>query len=391
MKLSQAFKLAWRCILGSKMRSFLTMLGMIIGVGSVITLLGLMQGVTNYLIDTFSDMGTNMINVSVTNTDTRVVGVDGIYEFTDENSNIFQGVSPSVSARYTVKNKGTSLNNKTVTGVGEDYLELNSLTLSSGRFISYADIKNRYNACVIGTYIADELFDGNVQTGATLRIDGQIYTVVGIQAEQADSSENSEDDCIYIPYSNATRLAGSTSISSYTFVTGDSDYVTAGEELLDNYLYDILKSEDLYSISSMTQLLDTINQITSLMSAVLGGIAGISLLVAGIGIMNIMLVSVVERTKEIGIRKSLGAKRRDIMRQFVFEAVSISMLGGIIGIILGCAATNALGNVFGVDAAPTLNSILLAFGVSAAIGVGFGYAPANKAAKLNPIDALRSE
>jgi len=391
MKISQAFRLAWQCILGSKMRSFLTMLGMIIGVGSVITLLGLMQGVTNYLIDTFSEMGTNVISVSVKNTDTRVVEVDEVYEFTEENNEIFSGVTPTVSGSYTVKNGSTSLDSVTVTGVGEDYLDLNSLTLAWGRFISYADIKNRYNACVIGTYIVEELFDGKVNTGDTIKIDGQVYTIVGIQEEQADSEEGSTDDCIYIPYSNACRLASSTNISSYTFVTKDADYVTAGETLLDNFLYNIMKSEDLYTVSSMTELLDTINSMTTLLSAVLGGIAGISLLVAGIGIMNIMLVSVVERTKEIGIRKSLGAKRRDIMWQFVIEATSISMLGGLIGVLIGCFATSTLGNMFGVDAAPTTNSIILAFGVSAAIGIGFGYMPANKAAKLNPIDALRSE
>ncbi len=390
MKISQAFRLAWQCILSSKMRSFLTMLGMIIGVGSVITLLGLIQGVTNYLIDTFSDMGTNVISVTVNNTDTRVVDVDNVYEFAEDNSEIFLGVTPNVSASYTVKYGSTSMTT-TITGVGEDYLDLNSLSLAGGRFITYADIKNRYNACVIGTYIADELFGGNVSLGEQIRLNGQIYTIVGIQQEQADSEEGSKDECIYIPYSNAVRLAGDTDISRYTFVTRDSDYVTAGETILDNYLYDILKSENLYSITSMTELLDTINSMTSMLSAVLGGIAGISLLVAGIGIMNIMLVSVVERTKEIGIRKSLGAKRRDIMWQFVIEATSISMLGGLIGVIIGYLATNTLGNMFGVQAAPTANSILLAFGVSAAIGIGFGYAPANKAAKLNPIDALRSE
>jgi putative ABC transport system permease protein len=390
MKISQAFKLAWQCILGSKMRSFLTMLGMIIGVGSVITLLGLMQGVTNYLIATFSDMGTNMITVSVTNTDTRKVTADDMYQFVEENSSVFQGVTPSISSRYTIKNESTSLTS-TVYGVGEDYLELNNLDLSSGRFISYADVKNRYNACVIGTYIVDELFNGNARLGETIRVDGQIYTIVGIQKEQAESEANSTDDRIYIPYSNATRLAGSTDISSYTFATVDSDDVERGEDILDNYLYSIYKNEDLYNISSMTELLDTINSITTILSSVLGGIAGISLLVAGIGIMNIMLVSVVERTKEIGIRKSLGAKKRDIMWQFVIEASSISTLGGLLGIMIGCAATNALGNMFGVEALPTTNSILLAFGVSAMIGIAFGYMPANKAAKLNPIDALRSE
>ncbi|MDF2942505.1 MAG: hypothetical protein K0S01_1363 [Herbinix sp.] len=390
MKISQAFKLALKSILGSKMRSFLTMLGMIIGVASVITLLGLVSGATNYILDTFSDLGTNIVSVNVTNTDTRRVSVDDMYEFAEDNSSLFQGVTPSVTSRYTVKNGNTSLSTSVV-GVGEDYLELNNLDLSSGRFIHYADIKNRYSACVIGTYVIEELFDGKVSLGDTIKIDGQVYTIVGIQEEQADSEANSKDDTIYIPYSNAARLAGSSDISSFTFATLDPDSVTTAEDLLDNYLYGIMKNEELYTVTSMTQLLETINTMTTLLSSLLGGIAGISLLVAGIGIMNIMLVSVVERTKEIGIRKSLGAKKRDIMSQFVIEATAISTLGGIIGIILGSVATSLLGNAFGIDAAPTTNSVLLAFGVSAGIGIGFGYMPASKAAKLNPIDALRSE
>jgi len=391
MNISQAFKLAGKSIIGSKMRSFLTMLGMIIGVASVIILVGLVQGVTDYVLSTFADLGTNIITVSVTNTDTRYVDVDEIYEFTEENSTIFQGVTPTVSSRYTVKNGSTSLTDKTVTGVGEDYLTLNSLDLSSGRFIEYADIKNRYNGCVIGTYIEDELFVGNASLGNTIKINGQIYTIIGIQEEQADSEESSKDDCIYIPYSNATRLAGSSDISSYTFAMKDPDYVVQGEDVLDKYLYGIMKNEDLYTITSMTELLDTVNNMTNILSSVLSGIAGISLLVAGIGIMNIMLVSVVERTKEIGIRKALGAKRRDIMSQFVIEAAAISTIGGIIGIIIGIVTTNILGNAFNVNAAPTISAIMLSFGVSAAIGIGFGYMPANKAAKLNPIDALRND
>lgn len=390
MKFSQACKLALKSILGSKMRSFLTMLGMIIGVASVITLLGLVTGVTNYVVDTFSDMGTNMVSVNVTNTDTRKVEVDEVYQFAKENDATFLGVTPTISSSYTVKNGSTSMTTS-VLGVGEDYLDINTLELSSGRFIHYADIANRYEACIIGTYVADELFDGKVSLGDTLKINGKVFRIVGIQEEQADSEANTKDDRIYIPYSTASRLSKSSDISSYTFAVIDTDSVEAAEELLDNYLYDIMKNEELYNITSMTELLDAINSMTNMLSAVLGGIAGISLLVAGIGIMNIMLVSVVERTKEIGIRKSLGAKKRDIMSQFVIEAIAISTTGGIIGIIIGSIATKTLGSAFGIEAAPTTGAILLAFCVSAGIGVAFGYMPANKAAKLNPIDALRSE
>lgn len=390
MNIFQTFRLAGKSIIGSKLRSFLTMLGMIIGVASVIILVGLMNGVKNYIISSFSELGTNIITVSVTNTDTRKVDVDEVYEFADKYSNVFLGVSPKVSVRSTLKN-GTESLSTTVLGVGEDYLELNSLELSSGRFIHYADIKNRYNGAVIGSYIAEELYGGKVSVGDTIKINGQVYNIIGIQKERADSEANSVDDVVYIPYSNATRLAGSGNIGSYIFAAVDNDAVEKAEDILDNYLYGIMKNENLYNIASMTQMLETVSSMTGILSAILGGIAGISLLVAGIGIMNIMLVSVVERTKEIGIRKSLGAKKRDIMTQFVIEAASISMIGGIMGIILGYAGTKSLGNLFGIEAAPTVNSILLAFGISAAIGIIFGYMPANKAANLNPIDALRTE
>jgi putative ABC transport system permease protein len=390
MNLIQAFKLAGRSIIGSKMRSFLTMLGMIIGVTSVITLVGLMQGVTNYVVSTFADLGTNIISLSVTNTDTRHLDVDDIYDFVKENNSVLQAVTPQLNGMYTVK-KGTTSSSSSVIGVGEDFGTINSLKVQSGRFIQYADIKNRYQGCVIGTYIVNKYFDGIAAPGDILKINGQPYTVIGILEKKADSTEGSSDDRIFIPYSNAARLAKTSNMSSYTFMAKDAGTVAAGKVLIDNYVYGIMKNKDLYNVTTMAELLDEVNKMTGMLSSILGGIAGISLLVAGIGIMNIMLVSVVERTKEIGIRKSLGAKKRDILSQFVIEAATISTIGGIIGIILGWTATVTLGNAFGLTARPTTGSIIMAFGVSAAIGIGFGFMPANKAAKLNPIDALRSE
>lgn len=391
MNLLESFKLAMKSVWDNKIRAILTMLGMIIGVASVIILVGLMQGVTNYVIDTFASMGTNIVTVSITNTDTRFVEEDDMYAVVDDYSDVFCYVSPTVSGSYTVKNGSTSIERESVTGVAEDYFTIKEFELSDGRFITYADTITRYNACVIGTYLVDELYDGKNPIGETLKIDGVAYEIVGIKAESADSEEGSDDDCVYIPYTNACRMSYSAMVSSYTFSTYGSDYIEDGEEILDNVLYEILKSEDLYTITSMSQLLDTLNSTTSLLSAILSGIAGISLVVAGIGIMNIMLVSVIERTKEIGIRKSLGARRKDIMSQFVIEAAGISTLGGVIGIILGSLVTINLGQMFGVDASPTLNSILLSFGVSVGIGIVFGYIPAGKASKLNPIDALRNE
>lgn len=390
MSIGQAFRLSIKSIVGNKMRSFLTMLGMIIGVASVITLIGLMQGVTDYILQQFNDLGTSTINVSVTNTGTRNIDVEDMYSIVDDNPEIFQEVSPIVTSNFTVKNGVESINSG-VYGIGEDYLKIKSYGLTAGRFIQYSDIATRYNGCVIGTYISEELFEGKANVGDNIKINGQVYTIIGIQEEQADSKENSADHIIYIPYTNAARMAGTADIGSFAFLATNPELVELGEDILDEYLYGVMKNQDLYMISSLTELLDMVDTMMGTMSAVLTGIAGISLLVAGIGIMNIMLVSVVERTKEIGIRKSLGAKKRDIMWQFVIEAAMISTLGGVIGILIGSFGTVQLGKLLSVNAAPTTGGILLSFGVSAAIGIGFGYMPASKAAKLNPIDALRSE
>lgn len=390
MSIVQAFRMAIKSITGSRLRSFLTMLGMIIGVASVIALTGIMTGANNYMLDTFSELGTNQITVSVTNTQTRKVNVDQMYELAEEYPELFQAVSPNVTLKHTIKN-GTESQTSTISGVGEDYMDIGSLKLSAGRYIQYGDIKGRSSVCVVGTYIVENLFDGKASLGDQIKINGKEFTIVGLLEEKADSTENSSDDCLYIPYSTATRMSMTSDIGSYTFAAWDAEKAKQCKTILDTFLYDNLKDEDLYYIMSMAELLDAVNSMTSMFSSLLTGIAGISLLVAGIGIMNIMLVSVVERTKEIGIRKSLGAKKRDIMTQFVIEAAVISSIGGIIGIIIGTVATVTLGNAFGIEAFPTNSSIMVAFGVSAGIGICFGYMPANKAAKLNPIDALRNE
>ncbi len=390
MTIWQSFRLAAKSIVSNKMRSLLTMLGMIIGVGSVIIIMGLMSGVTDYIIGNFADMGTNMITVNITNTGTRTVTVDDMYEFADENTEVFEGVTPSVSGNFTIKN-GTSSLSTIITGAGEDYGDINHLTLSQGRFISYADILKRQSVCVVGTYIINELFENDNVLGETIKINGENFKIIGIVEETAEGEEGSADECVYIPYSKAARMTFTGKISSFTFAAHDTDYVEAGEELLDSYLYEVFGDEDLYRVTSMTILLDAINSIIDMLGTVLSGIAGISLLVAGIGIMNIMLVSVTERTKEIGIRKSLGARKKDIMQQFIIEAGTISALGGLLGIIFGSTLTIYLGNSFGVNAAPSLGSVMMSFSISAGIGVLFGYIPARKAANLNPIDALRSD
>lgn len=391
MGISQAFILSIRSIFQNKMRSFLTMLGMIIGVAAVIALISLVQSFQDEMMRSFDEMGTNQIIVSVQQNGNKLPEPEEMFELAEENSDLFLGVSPTVSSAAQAK-VGTETTSRTsVTGVAETYFELKKLELVDGRFLQYADILNGHHNCVVGSFIVSELFDGENPIGKQLKLNGNTFTIVGVLTEEADSEEGSGDDCIYIPYTVASVMNYSRDVNNYYFAAPDQETVESAKEVLEDYLYDYYQDEDYYTITTLTQMLEQINTLMGTMSAMLGGIAGISLLVAGIGIMNIMLVSVTERTKEIGIRKSMGARKKDIMRQFVIEAGATSTIGGVIGIILGDVATRQFGKLIDLEAAASVNAILLAFGISVAIGVIFGYLPANKAAKLNPIDALRSE
>lgn len=392
----QSFSLALKSIWGNKMRSFLTMLGIIIGVAAVIILVGLVNGQMSYMTESFASMGTNQISVRLTNLSTRSVDVDDMYEFYEENHQYFDKMSPTAAVTGTVKYGNESMSSTAITGVSEDYLELKTQKLTEGRFIQYSDITSRQKVCVIGYFLAQDLYGGAAKAlDETIKINGEAYKIIGVVERQTSESdaveEGGSDDFIYLPYSTAMKLSRNGTINNYVFTTLNADDTGTVKTLLENYLYSVFKNEDLYTITAMSELLDSLDSMIAMMSALLGGIAGISLLVAGVGVMNIMLVSVTERTREIGVRKSLGAKRSTIMRQFVIEAAVTSSIGGVIGIILGCGLTGLIGTLMGMSAVPTLSSILISFSVSVGIGLLFGYMPASRAAKLNPIDALRSD
>lgn len=378
------------------MRSFLTMLGIIIGVAAVIILVGLVNGQMSYMTESFSDMGTNQVSVNLVNLSTRSVSVDDMYDFYDENHQYFGKMSPSVQVSGTIKYGNESKTTTTITGVSEEYLDLKEQELMAGRFIQYSDISSRQKVCVAGYYLAQDLYGGaEYAVDETLKINGEAYKIIGVVERQTSESdaveEGGSDDFIYMPYTAAVKLSRNGTINNYTFTTLNTGETETVKTLLETYLYSVFKNEDLYRITAMSEMLDSLNSMVSMMSTVLGGIAGISLLVAGVGVMNIMLVSVTERTREIGVRKSLGAKKSTIMRQFVIEAAVTSSLGGVIGIILGCVLTGVIGTLMGMTAVPTASSILISFSVSVGIGLIFGYMPAGRAARLNPIDALRSE
>ncbi len=391
----QSFKLAIKSIWGNKMRSFLTMLGIIIGVASVIILVSIVNAYMSYMTESFNSMGTNQINVNVTNMSSRSVSVDDMYEFFDENTDVFDHMTPMVNMSASVKNGNDTMSRTSVSGVSEDYLKIKNYDMAYGRNLEYADIAGRGKTCVIGAYTAKTIFGSEEDAlNSIIKVNGYAFTVVGIVEQQDDDEDLDDggtDDFVWIPYSTASKINRNANINSYIFTIRDLNDATADKELIEDFLYTVFKNDDLYTVTAMSEMLDSLNSMIAMVSAGLGGIAGISLLVAGVGVMNIMLVSVTERTREIGIRKALGAKRSVILEQFVIEAAVTSSIGGLIGILLGALATGLVGQLAGLEATPTSWAVIISFAVSVAIGLFFGYMPASKAAKLNPIDALRSE
>ena len=393
MSILESLELALKNIVSSKTRTLLTMLGIIIGVAAVIVIVGLGNGLESYVTDSFSDLGTNTLTVSVMSRGaTRTIDVEDMYGIVEENSQYLDLCSPTAGMMGSVK-IGSDTTSTSVSGVSEDYLAIKNYTISKGRNLQYSDILQRSRVCVVGAYV-DQAYYGGSAVGQTLRVGGTSLTIVGVIEQQSESlEEGGADDCLFLPYSTASRLSGQ--ISSFVVTVRSEDTLNESKTALENALYSFFESDDFYTVTSMAQMLETMTSMINILVCVLAGIAAISLVVGGIGIMNIMLVSVTERTREIGIRKSLGAKERYIMQQFVIEAAATSALGGVIGILLGYILSSAASVVITramettLTVAPTLGAVLLAFGISVGIGVLFGYLPAKKAAKLNPIDALR--
>ena len=409
MNFGQSFRLALKSLMTSKMRALLTMLGIIIGVGAVIVITSLGNGMQNMMNEQFEKLGANLVQVQLFmyGGDSRSVDPDDMYELVDKYPQYISGVTPYVSAQLAVRQGSEDFERTSIYGVGETFLNERGATMSGqnlgkGRFISYIDAARYQNVCVIGAYLEEEAFQGDA-LGKQLSIGGEHFTVIGVLEKNSDMSEGSGDDIIYLPYTTALRLSGSADASIYMFTSTSKDTAATAKGIIENRLYKTFQSSDYYFVMTSAEMMDAMNAMMGTMMAVLVAIAALSLLVGGIGIMNIMLVSVTERTREIGIRKSLGAKRKDIRGQFIIEAGTTSAIGGVLGILVGIGLASLAGSLIGgmmtssmgggstFSAVPNLSSVAVAFGVSVGIGILFGYLPAKKAAALNPIDALRYE
>ena len=397
--IKETFKQAVQNVLSNKVRTFLTMLGIIIGVMAVIVIVGLGNGMTHMMQDFYSDMGSDILAVNIMTASTRSVEVNDVYRIINEKPEYYKGLSPIASAGSdTLRVAGEKYRRTYISGVNEDYTTINNYKVAKGRGIQYTDLIDNKNICVIGDYVDRRIFGGN-GLGSTLKVGASEYRIVGVlegRSRPAAQYEGGNDDIVLIPYTTLMSVNNTSSVSQYYVVLQDADHSDEAQEYMQKSIKKLVSKDDYVYVQSLSAAMAQMSSMINVMVGVLTAIAGISLLVGGIGIMNIMLVSVTERTREIGIRKALGAKERVILSQFVVEAATTSALGGVLGIVLGyivSAIANQVLPMFtdgtDVTVSPSFISIVAAFGISVFIGVLFGYLPAKRAARLNPIDALR--
>ncbi|MFA5021816.1 MAG: ABC transporter permease [Patescibacteria group bacterium] len=407
MKLSDLVQETYSAITINKARSSLTILGIVIGIGSVIALTSIGQGAQSSIESSIQSIGSNLILVQPGAQ--RGLGMQvsqgrgsaqslklSDSEAIQNQIALAAAVAPEVTKRYQVTAPGTNTNTQ-ITGTVPAYTEVRNVEISDGSFITEQNISNTSKVAVLGPTVRDDLFGENSNPiGQDIRINGIIFKVIGITKTKGGTGFGSQDDIIFVPISTAQKfLAGNEYVTTISVQAVNQDSMTD----LQQQITDLLLTK--HNISDSTQAdFNTMNQaditsaassVTSTLTLLLGAIAGISLLVGGIGIMNMMLTSVTERTREIGLRKAIGAKRLDISLQFLAEAITLTFLGGLIGIASGWLISIIATSFFNIATKVSLSSVLLAFGVSAAIGIIFGFYPAQRAAKLNPIEALRYE
>ena len=376
----------------NRMRSFLTILGIMIGVTAVIALVTTISGVSSSISDSFSSMGASTMTLSATGTDLQGGLTAENMEEISELDHV-EGVSPSVSLSVTAARGDAYESGVRVAGRNDDYFVQEPDTLARGRAVNSIDLDQSLRVCLISEELVETFFYGDDPIGQELYLDGMRFTVVGVLAADADSSVSSMfsgSDAVIVPYTTALKMNGETLVSSLTLYIDEANAAEIVESELETCLDAIFDYEDdTYSITTMESIADTMESMLSMMSALLGGIASIALLVGGIGIMNMMLTSVTERTVEIGLKKAIGARPGQIQAQFLIESFLLSMVGGLAGVVLGIALSAILCQVLGTGFSLSYGAIALGVGFSAAVGVLFGWSPARKASRLNPIDALR--
>ncbi len=405
MLFTELLKMAALSLIANKLRTLLTMLGIIIGVAAVIAMVSVGMGVKKNVVDSISRLGSNLLMVMPGSSNRGGLrGAAGsVITLTYDDAKAIKEkikdvsyVSPTVQGSYQVV-YGHENWNTTVTGVIPEYVSIQSMTLKSGLFFSEHDVEVRSRVAVIGTTVASNLFGEVNPVGKKIRVGNAPYTVIGLLASKGQSNMGQDqDDVVLIPLTTAQeRLIGITYVRSINVQVSDSDKMDSVQAQIENLLrqrHRIKKgAEDDFNVRNLTSLMETMTQTTTMITLLLGSVAGISLIVGGIGIMNIMMVSVTERTREIGIRKAIGATFNNVMLQFLIESTMISVIGGIIGIFLGIGLAKAISEFGDFTTVISALSIVVSFGFSLFVGIVFGMLPARKAAKLDPIDALRYE
>lgn len=403
MSFLESLRVSFRSIKANGLRSVLTMLGIIIGVAAVIAMVAIGEGTSASVASQINGLGSNLLIVSPGQaTQGRIsLGAGSLNTLTLADAEAIaqkesvSGVAPSVNGRAQLV-WGSSNYSTSLEGTTESFPEVRNVQVAQGRFFSNFEVKKQFNVAVVGTEIVTNLFGGSNPIGETIQINRIPFTVIGVLKSQGSSGMTNNDDRVLIPVTTAmSRLTGGKYVNSIYVSAASAEQMAQAQADTAETLraqHNLRPSEsDDFRITSQSDILSTAQAVSGSMTALLSGIAAISLIVGGIGVMNIMLVSVTERTREIGIRKAIGAKKRDILRQFLIEAVTLSLLGGVIGILLGIGAALAVSKLGGMATAITISPVLYAFLTSTAVGVIFGVYPARKAAQLKPIDALRYE
>lgn len=387
MNIKSVTKMAFQSILSNKLRTFLTMLGIIIGVFSVVVLISIGQGATSGVMESMSSMGSNTISVNIMGK-TQSFNYKDVNEF--EKLQGVKSVTPVYTAKATVKYE-LETTNVSITGGNENFVDINNYQIGSGRSINPVDIDYRNKIALIGLKTAENLFGQDNPINNDISINGEKYTVVGVLKDKGSTITGDSNDIVIVPITTLMRQYNTKSLSNITVQANSAEESISTKRNIESFLLGYFENEDSYRVFSQDELLNTIGEVTGMLTIMIGGIAGISLLVGGIGIMNIMLVTVSERTREIGIRKAIGAGRANILIQFLIESSVMSGLGGIMGVIIGILASSLISDLMGITYKVNVPVVVIAFLFSLTVGVFFGLYPANKASKLKPVDALRYE